>query len=91
VKSRFIAAIILILLFLWPGVLATRPEAVEGRRDHCSCREAQAMAWYKWLGLFLALLALQAQADITGRPHVIDGDTLEIVGERVRLHVIERA
>ncbi|HJP54757.1 MAG TPA: hypothetical protein QF556_08715 [Rhodospirillales bacterium] len=49
------------------------------------------MAWYKWLGLFLALLALQAQADITGRPHVIDGDTLEIVGERVRLHVIERA
>ncbi len=29
------------------------------------------------------------QADITGKPRIIDGDTLEIAGERIRLHGID--
>lgn len=43
--------------------------------------------------LFVACLVLLASrvaaADLTGTPHVIDGDTIDIGGERVRLHGID--
>ena len=38
------------------------------------------------LVLFLSSVAL---ADITGQPRVIDGDTLEVAGQRIRLHGID--
>ena len=38
------------------------------------------------VALFIAVPAL---ADITGQPRVIDGDTLEIAGQRIRLHGID--
>ncbi len=38
------------------------------------------------LSLFLPSLAW---ADITGAPRVIDGDTLEVAGQRIRLHGID--
>ncbi len=40
----------------------------------------------------LALLFLPlplAWADITGQPRVLDGDTIEIAGQRIRLHGID--
>jgi endonuclease YncB( thermonuclease family) len=30
-----------------------------------------------------------AFADITGKPRVIDGDTIEVAGQRIRLHGID--
>ena len=39
--------------------------------------------------LILCLLATPALADVTGPARVIDGDTLEIQGERIRLHGID--
>ncbi len=36
-----------------------------------------------------ALLAFPAHADIIGKARVIDGDTLEIAGQRIRLHGID--
>ncbi len=39
--------------------------------------------------LALFLLSPLAWADITGQPRVIDGDTLEIDGKRIRLHGID--
>ena len=43
--------------------------------------------------LILALVILTggfpAHADITGKPRVIDGDTIEVAGERIRLHGID--
>ncbi len=38
------------------------------------------------VALFLSPMAL---ADITGQPRVIDGDTLEVAGQRIRLHGID--
>ena len=38
--------------------------------------------------VFLTLPSV-AVADITGKPRVIDGDTIEIAGERIRLHGID--
>ncbi len=38
------------------------------------------------LALLLTLLPTLAQADVTGPARVIDGDTIEVAGERVRLH-----
>jgi endonuclease YncB( thermonuclease family) len=34
-------------------------------------------------------MPLSAWADITGQPRVIDGDTIEIAGQRIRLHGID--
>ncbi len=39
--------------------------------------------------LALALLPGLAFADITGQPRVIDGDTIEVAGQRLRLHGID--
>ncbi len=41
------------------------------------------------LAIILCLLATPALADVTGPARVIDGDTLEIQGERIRLHGID--
>lgn len=37
----------------------------------------------------LLFFPISAGADITGKPRVIDGDTIEIAGERIRLHGID--
>jgi endonuclease YncB( thermonuclease family) len=39
--------------------------------------------------LVTLLLAFPAHADITGPARVIDGDTIEVTGERFRLHGID--
>ena len=39
--------------------------------------------------LALVFLSPLAWADITGQPRVIDGDTLEVAGQRIRLHGID--
>ena len=43
--------------------------------------------------LIIALLilagGLPAHADIYGKPRIIDGDTIEIAGQRIRLHGID--
>ena len=41
--------------------------------------------------LFIVLLAWgnPALADISGKPRVIDGDTIEVAGQRIRLHGID--
>ena len=41
------------------------------------------------LATVLLTLPSPAHADITGKPRIIDGDTLEIAGERIRLHGID--
>ncbi len=41
------------------------------------------------LALILCLLATPALADVTGPARVIDGDTLEIHGQRICLHGID--
>ena len=41
------------------------------------------------LTIALCLLAIPALADVTGAASVIDGDTLEIHGQRIRLHGID--
>ncbi len=38
------------------------------------------------LALLLTLLPALALADVTGPARVIDGDTIEVAGERIRLH-----
>ncbi len=41
------------------------------------------------LALVLGLVPAGALADITGPARVIDGDTIEVAGERIRLHGID--
>ena len=41
------------------------------------------------LAVLIALLPAVAVADMTGQASVIDGDTLEIHGQRIRLHGID--
>lgn len=40
------------------------------------------------VSLLIAFVAAPARAEVTGKPRVIDGDTLEIAGERIRLYGI---
>ncbi len=40
-------------------------------------------------GLVLALIATPALADVAGVASVIDGDTIEVHGQRIRLHGID--
>ncbi len=37
----------------------------------------------------LLLIPVTALAEITGKPRIIDGDTIEIGGARIRLHGID--
>jgi endonuclease YncB( thermonuclease family) len=37
----------------------------------------------------MLLMPVTALADISGKPRIIDGDTLEITGQRIRLHGID--
>ncbi len=37
----------------------------------------------------LILIPATVSAEITGKPRVIDGDTIEIAGQRIRLHGID--
>ena len=46
--------------------------------------------WTTW-GLLLALLPTVALADIVGAARIIDGDTIEVAGERIRPPGIELA
>ena len=41
------------------------------------------------IALVLALIAAPALADVAGVPTVIDGDTIEIHGQRIRLHGVD--
>ena len=41
------------------------------------------------LTLALILIATPALADVTGTASVIDGDTIEVHGQRIRLHGID--
>ena len=41
------------------------------------------------LTLIFLTLPSPAHADVTGKPRIIDGDTIEIAGERIRLHGID--
>ncbi len=41
------------------------------------------------LALLLTLLPALALADVAGPARVIDGDTIEVAGERIRLHAID--
>ena len=41
------------------------------------------------LALLLTLLTTLTLADVTGSARVIDGDTIEVAGERIRLHGID--
>ncbi len=44
---------------------------------------------YRAIALLVILFPLYAYADITGKPRVIDGDTIEINDQRIRLHGID--
>ena len=39
--------------------------------------------------LAATLISAAALADITGKPRIIDGDTIEIAGQRIRIHGID--
>ncbi len=43
------------------------------------------------IAVLIALLPAVALADMTGQASVIDGDTIEIHGQRIRLHRHRRA
>jgi len=45
------------------------------------------IAWI--LAFILLTVSSTLAADITGKPRIIDGDTIEIAGERIRLHGID--
>ena len=39
--------------------------------------------------LVLVVISSHAHADFTGKPRIIDGDTIAIAGQRIRLHGID--
>ena len=41
------------------------------------------------LALVILAVGQAAHADVTGKPRIIDGDTIEIAGQRIRLHGID--
>lgn len=43
---------------------------------------------HRIISVLLILFPLYAHASVTGKPRIIDGDTLEIGGQRIRLHGI---
>ncbi len=53
------------------------------------CHNAITMTRYLIALALSLLLSTVALADITGQPRVIDGDTLEVAGQRIRLHGID--
>lgn len=44
---------------------------------------------YRAIAILIILFPQYAQANVTGKPRVIDGDTLEIGDQRIRLHGID--
>ena len=48
-----------------------------------------ARAWVSLLFVVIAAFGLDASADVAGQASVIDGDTIEIHGTRIRLHGID--
>ncbi len=69
------------------GVLLTPPAP---RRDPRSLRgRARALGFSASLAFLLALPPLAAGAEITGKPAIIDGDTIEIAGLPIRLFGVD--
>ena len=50
---------------------------------------AVVLSTLRTLAVLIALLPAVATADVTGQASVIDGDTIEIHGQRIRLHGID--
>lgn len=69
---------------IWLGTFATIDEAAR------VAREAKAQRLGMTFGLLLLVwpVSLSAQT-ITGIPRIIDGDTLEVQGQRIRLHGVD--
>jgi endonuclease YncB( thermonuclease family) len=62
--------------------LKSLPLGTGARMNH------QVIAGALCASLLIPLASAPARADVTGKPLVIDGDTLEIAGERIRLYGI---
>ncbi len=50
---------------------------------------ARVLSTLRTLAVLIALLPAVALADMTGQASVIDGDTIEVHGTRIRLHGID--
>ena len=47
------------------------------------------MRWVFMITILIAVMPVSALADVTGTARVIDGDTIEVQGQRIRLHGID--